>query len=186
MDSGFGSSLTQLIDEQINYAVKENLKDWKNTETTVTKNMNDKSEQHKNLIEDRDKNVIIHGQNQSDKCDSELVKEILEATAATCKPTHLRLGQRRDDKVRPIMLRMKTKDDKENFMSKLWMLKNVRKRFGNISITNDYTLEKLELDQEMDRRSGKKKSARNERVPMEGERNTKNGITIDTDMKRQQ
>ena len=36
---------------------------------------------------------------------------------------------------------MKTKDDKENFMSKLWMLKNARKRFGNISITNDYTLE---------------------------------------------
>ena len=149
-DSGFGNmhSLTQLIDERVNLAI-----DTKNRENTGTwvKQMNDKSEKftqilRSNLFEDRDNNVIIHGLKENDKCDTELVKEIFEATTATLKPTHtMRLGQRRDDKIRPLMLTMKNKDDKENFMSKLWMLKNVRQRLGNISITHDYTLEERSL-----------------------------------------
>ena len=43
------------------------------------------------------------------------------------------------------MLRMKNKEEKEEFMSKLWMLKNVRSRFKNMSITNDYTLEERNM-----------------------------------------
>ena len=40
------------------------------------------------------------------------------------------------------------KNEKEEFMSKLWMLKNAKTRFGNISITNDYTQEELHLIKE--------------------------------------
>ena len=46
---------------------------------------------------------------------------------------------KKDGKNRPVMLHMRTTRDKEQFMSKLWMLKN-KISFKKLSITNDYTL----------------------------------------------
>ena len=150
-DSGLGDmqSFAQLIDERANLVVDAKLKNWENTLTGIEQ-VNDKIEQstqiHSNLEQDRDKNVIIHGLKESEKCDTELVEDIFKATATTHKPAQImRLGQQRDDKTRPLMLLMKTGDEKKKFMSKLWMLKNVRTRFGNISITHDYTLEERNL-----------------------------------------
>ena len=40
---------------------------------------------------------------------------------------------------------MKNSDEKEEFMSKLWMLKNATTRYQNISITHDYTLEERNM-----------------------------------------
>ena len=39
------------------------------------------------------------------------------------------------------MVRMKSINEKEEFMSKLWMLKPVQMKFKKLSITNDYTLD---------------------------------------------
>ena len=44
-----------------------------------------------------------------------------------------------------MMVRMTNKEEKEQFMSKLWMLKNARTRFKSMSITNDYTLEERDM-----------------------------------------
>ena len=56
-----------------------------------------------------------------------------------------RLGAKSPDKVRPIMLCMHTINDKEEFMSKLWMLKSVRIKFKHLSITKDYTLDECKM-----------------------------------------
>ena len=99
-----------------------------------------------NLDQDREQNVIIHGLKEGDECDTKLIKEIFEATDTEYEPKQIiRLGQRNNDKARPLMLHMKNKEEKEELMSKLWMLKNVRTRFGNISITHEYTLEERNL-----------------------------------------
>ena len=59
-----------------------------------------------------------------------------------------RLGPKKDGKIRPLMLRMKSKEEKDDFMSKLWMLKNVRMKFKGMSITHDYTLEERKMIRE--------------------------------------
>ena len=85
-------------------------------------NKNEKLKQCSKLVEDRERNVIIHGLREND---ADLVQEIFEVTEATFEPAHaMRLGQRRDDKIRPLILTMKTKDDKEQLMTNLWMLKD--------------------------------------------------------------
>ena len=78
--------------------------------------------------------------------DTQLVNDIFAATTTQHEPTFInRLGPKKDGKTRPLMLRMKNKEEKEKFMSKLWMLKNVRTRFKKMSITNDYTLEERNM-----------------------------------------
>ena len=46
------------------------------------------------------------------------------------------------------MLRMKTTEEKNKFMSKLWMLKNHKMKFGKMSITNDHTIEERNMIKE--------------------------------------
>ena len=149
-DSGLGmDSLTQLIDERINLVVDGKLKKWEKLERVPEPKKYEIEQStltRENLDQDREQNLIIHGLKEGDICDTKLVKDIFEATATQHKPAQImRLGQRNSDKTRPLMLHMKNRDEKEEFMSKLWMLKNVRARFGNISITHDYTLEERYL-----------------------------------------
>lgn len=149
-DSGLGMhSLTQLIDERINLVVDTKLKDWEKAETGIEPMKNEISQSimtRTNLNPDREKNVIIHGLEEADVCDTKLVENIFEATATHHKPAHIiRLGQKNKDKIRPLLINMTNTDEKEEFMSKLWMLKNVRSRFGNISIAHDLTLEERNL-----------------------------------------
>ena len=90
----------------------------------------------------RELDLIIHGLEEDKVSDTESVKEIFEATATPHTPSFMnRLGLKKDGKIRPLMLRMNNIDEKEEFMSKLWMLNEVRMRFKGMSITNDYTLE---------------------------------------------
>jgi hypothetical protein len=55
------------------------------------------------------------------------------------------LGPKKDGKIRPLIVRMKSKIEKDDFMSKLWMLKNVKTRFKGMSITHDYSLEEWNM-----------------------------------------
>ena len=137
---------TQLIDERAKLVFDAKVNHRVDAEVEIKQvnvNKNEKLKQCSKLVEDRDKNVIIYGLRESD---ADLVQEIFEVTETTFEPAHaMRLGQRRDDKIRPLMLTMKTKKDKEQFMRKLWILKDTRNRFGKISITEDYTLEERDL-----------------------------------------
>ena len=56
-----------------------------------------------------------------------------------------RLGAKITGKIRPIMIRMKKISDKQEFMSKLWMLKNIRTKFKKLSITQDYTQDERKI-----------------------------------------
>ena len=151
-DSGIGMySLTQLIDDRINLVVDAKPKKSEHA-ICGTKLISNQDEiipftpVHVNLDQEREKNVIIHGLKEGEICDSKLVEDIFAATATQYGPAYMiRLGTKNNDKSRPLMLRMKNKDEKEEFMSKLWMLKNVRTWSKNISITNDYTLEERRL-----------------------------------------
>ncbi len=153
-DSGIGMhSLTQLIDERINLVVDAKLKKREHAICGIDIEPIYNQDEiiqltpvHEILDENREQNVIIHGLKEGGICDTKLVEDIFAATANQHKPAHMmRLGPKNNDKTRPLMLHMKNKDEKEEFMSKLWMLKNGRTRFKNMSITNDYTLEERNL-----------------------------------------
>ena len=88
------------------------------------------------------KNVIIHGIEEDEGTDEEKLNEIFRTTNLIYNPTSMfRLGTKSTNKIRPIMLRMKTISDKEEFMSKLWMLKHAKMQYKKLSITHDYTQE---------------------------------------------
>ena len=91
---------------------------------------------------EREKNVIIHGLEEDEGTDEEKLNEIFRTTNSIYNPTSMfRLGTKSTNKIRPIMLRMKTISDKEEFMSKLWMLKHAKMQYRKLSITHDYTQE---------------------------------------------
>ena len=93
------------------------------------------------LETDREQNIIIHGLKEDEVSDTQLVSELFTATATQHTPSVMNiLGPKKDGKIRPLMLRMKSKDEKEEFMSKLWMLKNVRTRFKYMSISIYYRI----------------------------------------------
>ena len=96
--------------------------------------------------EDRERNIIIHGIIEDEWTDKEKIEEIFKITNTKHNPMSMfRLGTKCPEKVRPIMLRMKKISDKEEFMSKLWMLKCVKKKYNRLSITNDYTLDERKI-----------------------------------------
>ena len=153
-DSGIGMhSLTQLIDERIDIVVDAKLKKRRHAICEIDiepiSNQNEMMQLtpvRRNLDQNREQNVIIHGLKEGDICDTKLVEDIFAATATQHEPAHtMRLGEKNNVKTRPLILFMKNKVEKEEFMSKLWMLKNVKTRFKNMSITNDYTLEERNL-----------------------------------------
>ena len=93
------------------------------------------------LDKEREKNVIIHGLLEGEELtDKERIDEIFQTTkTAQSQLTFFRLGSKKLGSSRPIMVRMQTIADKEEFMSKLWMLKRLQKK--NLSITNDYSVD---------------------------------------------
>ena len=110
----------------------------------------DRNEQ---LVRERERkrratNVIIHGVNESteeDKHtnDKEYVKELLENVGLNVDPESIvRLGKNIDpNKCRPIKIKFKSPDEKDNMMSRLSNLKKAEDKFRKISITDDYTIE---------------------------------------------
>ena len=152
VDSGLGmESITQLIDERINLILDTKLtKQEQLSMTNINQVPNEDTNLapiHGNLDEKREQNIIIHGLKEDEECDTKIIKDLFAATATQHEPVHMmRLGSKNNnDKIRPVMLRMKNQNEKDEFMSKLWMLKNMKIRYGNISITDDYTQEERHL-----------------------------------------
>jgi len=100
---------------------------------------------------DRDRNVIIHGlEEEEGSTDKERIDEIFETTNMGPGPVSFyRLGGKKPGANRPIMLRMQTATDKEEFMSNLWMLKQLQTKFKKLSITHDYTKDERKAIREL-------------------------------------
>ena len=89
---------------------------------------------------DRKRNIIIHGLEEGESSDKEKIDVIFRTTNTEHNPVSIhRLGAKQPGKSRPIMVRLQTVSYKEELMSKLWMLKQVKTKFKRLSITNDYT-----------------------------------------------
>ena len=90
-----------------------------------------------------------------------MMKYIFEATKTEYNPIDLfRLGVKNPVKARPIMLRMKSKTDKQELMAKLWMLKDAKTTFKHLSITDDYTVEERKTIKAYVEESRKRNNAR--------------------------
>ena len=151
-DSGVGlHSLTQLIDDRVNLMIDAKLNVSERTPPgTKLVSSEDRiaslTPECTRLIKEREQNIIVHGLEEGEISDTQLIKDNFEATDTQQEVSLInRLGPKRDGKTRPLMVRMKNKEEKEKFMSKLWMLKNSRTRFKSMSITNDYTIEERHM-----------------------------------------
>ena len=103
------------------------------------------------LVQERERklrsaNVIIHGvkedgENIKEK-DEEYVKEFIGKLGLDLIPESIvRLGKMDSNKVRPMKLRFKSENDKDNVMARLPNLKNAEDHLKQISVTDDYTVE---------------------------------------------
>ena len=90
----------------------------------------------------RDLNIIIHGIDESEIPDDLFIKELFCITEVKTSPVMVhRLGQKKEDRSRPIKIVMDTKKHKTEFMSKLWKLRYAGPTHKKARITDDYTLE---------------------------------------------
>ena len=148
VDSGISidmESLNQVIEKKIDRLIDEKLqqKQFRSScEEFPRITSANKMKEYPDIREadNRERNVIIHGLKEDDRInDHSQITEIFEATNTKYAPLSIcRLGSKKVDKIRPILLRMESSQQKEELMSKLWMLKNLKQK--NLSITNDYTL----------------------------------------------
>ena len=98
-------------------------------------------------IDARACNIIIHGikENQETGRDSNVMKELFKAVGVPHSPhSTIRLGAKKHDEPRPIKLIMRSKNEKEEFMSNLGKLKYAKDELKKISVTADYTREERE------------------------------------------
>ena len=109
-------------------------------------------ERNEQLIQERERkrratNVIVHGvKEEGDSNDKSFVEELLVKIGITTVPESVvRLGMIPEvpvaNKVRPIKIRFKLPEEKDNMMSRLSNLKRAEDKFRKISITDDYTIE---------------------------------------------
>ena len=117
--------------------------------------------------EKRSTNLIVYGvneptiENQKEE-DQAFVFSLLEEIGVTQRPKHiLRLGQRADEKKRPMKLVMESENVKDLIMSRLGNLKNAEDAFKKISIREDYSREEREMVQEMVKKAAEKNEAEN-------------------------
>ena len=130
-------TINTLIDEKLDEK-RTNIHHQKLSEELVQVS----SQHHCDLRRDRESNIIVHGLKEGETTDENMIKYIFEATKTEYNPMELfRLGVKNPVKARPIMLRMKSKIDKQELMAKLWMLKDAKTKFTHLSITDDYTVE---------------------------------------------
>ena len=84
-----------------------------------------------------------------EKSDLNKVGDIFEAIEISFKPvTIFRLGPKREDRVRPLLVKMKSTAEKNSVMAQLWKLKWAS-RLNRVSITHDYTLDERRSIKEM-------------------------------------
>jgi len=133
----------------------------------------------------RAKNIIIHGAaevganpEEIKKEDSEYIKQIFSKIKATSIPTLVtRLGEPNESKNRPIKIVMKTKEDKDNVMKNLGLLKGTERYFGKISVKDDYTTSERDEIRLLTERA-KKQSAEDTGKIYKVRGNSKNGWRV--------
>ena len=71
--------------------------------------------------DNRERNIVIHGlEEETEMTEKERIDKIFIVTnTESCPIAFYRLGSKKPDANRPIMLRMQTVSEKEEFMSKL-------------------------------------------------------------------
>ena len=97
--------------------------------------------------EKRSKNFIVHGlaevgeQNEDIKeNDVKIIKSFLHTVGTTSEPeSFTRLGKPKERKKRTLKVVMKIKQEKEDVLANLKLLKGPVEEFGMISATDDYT-----------------------------------------------
>ena len=172
-DSGIDIDLdvmTREIKNQVNLFVDEKLRNLgiKASMDTLQKNYEDKSSMKSQVAKnnseisetvtkqdefsnEREANVIIHGLTEVEgENDENKIRDIFKAIDVNLKPvTMFRLGIKRGDRSRPLMVRMQSKEEKYTIMSKLWKLKYARAKVERVSITHDFTIEERMSIKEM-------------------------------------
>ena len=126
-DSGITvQSLTQLIDHRVNLMINDKLKkcDLKKADEGIweqTEHLTPKIKKEATYVDaNRERNIVIHGLREGEN-DGDLVKDIFSAIEIQPTPvTIYRLCPKKDDTTRPLMLRMKTREEKGEFISLLW------------------------------------------------------------------
>ena len=74
--------------------------------------------------------------------DEVTIEHFLQTIGVSSAPESvIRLGKQEAGKTRSIKVEMKTELEKENVMANLSHLKGLNDAFGNISVSNDYTIE---------------------------------------------
>ena len=74
---------------------------------------------------------------------------------------NLRLGQRTEEKTRPVKLVMESENVKDTIMARLGNLKNAEDVFRKISVREDYSREEREMVQEMVKKAAEKNAVDN-------------------------
>ena len=104
--------------------------------------------------EKRINNIIIHGISEETagedanlpEQDSNFIKSFFEAIEVNVAPKQIfRLGNKSQDKKRPVKVILQNTDDKEKVMASLSKLKNAAPSLRGISVRDDYTLEERKL-----------------------------------------
>jgi hypothetical protein len=139
------------------------------TDSLTTAFRNRKNEEIVNEAERerRSTNLIIYGVNEpsieSEKEDDQsFVSSLLDKIGVAQRPKHiLRLGQRTEDKIRPVKLVMENENAKDTIMARLGNLKNAEDVFRKISVREDYSREEREMVQDMVRKAAEKNAAEN-------------------------
>ena len=83
--------------------------------------------------------------------DKDKVRDILDAINIECEPvTMFRLGIKEQNKKRPLLVRMHSKDEKKTIFTNLSRLKYATRKYDErISITPDYTPEERKMIKEL-------------------------------------
>ena len=105
------------------------------------------------ISHDRERNFIIHGMTEDNinTSDKDKVRDILDAINIESEPvTMFRLGIKEQNKKRPLLVRMHSKDEKKTILTNLSRLKYATRKYDErISITPDYTPEERKMIKEL-------------------------------------
>ena len=135
--------------------------------------------------EKRAKNIIIHGADELGenpeeikKQDLQYVKEIFNKIGVKSETILInRLGEKNEERSRPIKIVFKTKAEKDNIMKNLGKLKGTERYFGKISIKDDFTAAEREEIRLLTERA-KKQSEDNQEKTFKVRGNSKNGWRV--------
>lgn len=119
-DSGISMhSLKQLIDDRVIIMINNELNKCGCKAEEDTRKQSGhlalkSAKEEANFDPIRERNIIIHGLDEGKVSDEDLVEELLSATETQHRPATIhRLGMKKTDTKRPLMLRMKTRGEKE-------------------------------------------------------------------------